>query len=339
MKIAYSILDLVIIGEDKTPLQTIENTVALAQKAEALGYKRFWLAEHHNARNIASNATPLLIGHVASKTNNIRVGSGGIMLPNHSPLIVAEEFGTLGTLYPNRIDMGLGRAPGTDQATAFAINPNRMENTHNFPLNIEKVLQYMSDNNQDAKVRTPIAEGVDTPIYLLGSSTDSAVLAAEKGFPYAFASHFAPAQLTEALRIYRNDFTPSTHAEKPYVIAGVNIIAAETEEEAERIATSMYRAVFGILTNSRNYLQPPTAMTPELRAIATHSSVQAMLQHTFVGTKESIAPQLEAFINTFDIDELMIVSNIYHLEDRIQSYTLAAEVVNSINKKRTLPTL
>lgn len=207
--IRYSILDLAVMTQDSTPAETFKKSLAVAQQGEALGYYRFWLAEHHNMISIASSATAVLIGYIAEGTRSIRVGSGGIMLPNHSPMVVAEQFGTLATLYPHRIDLGLGRAPGTDPETAQAIRSDRMQSVYRFPEEISLIQQYLSPANSTARVRVPFAEGVDVPLYILGSSTDSAHLAARKGLPYAFAAHFAPAQLTHTLNIYYNEFQPS----------------------------------------------------------------------------------------------------------------------------------
>src|SRR5690606_37297422 len=227
--IPYSLLELDFVSKGSTPAETFKNSLKLAQKAEEFGYTRFWLAEHHNTISIASSATSVLIGHIAGGTKTIRVGSGGIMLPNHSPLIVAEQFGTLGALYPNRIDLGLGRAPGTDPATAQAIRADRMQATYQFPEEVSKIQQYFSKENSVSKIRASVAEGIDVPIYILGSSTDSAYLAAKKGLPYAFASHFSTAQLFNAIAIYKANFQPSKFLKEPYIIAGINVIVADTD--------------------------------------------------------------------------------------------------------------
>jgi luciferase family oxidoreductase group 1 len=250
-------LELATVPVNLNPGEVFKNSLDLAQHAEGWGYHRFWLAEHHNMISIASSATSVLIGHIAGGTKSIRVGSGGIMLPNHSPLIVAEQFGTLGSLYPGRIDLGLGRAPGTDQVTAQAIRSDRMNAVYRFPQEVEEIKQYFLKDNSDSRVRATVAEGVDVPIYILGSSTDSAKVAAKQGLPYAFASHFAPDMLFDALRIYYNEFEPSTHLEKPYSIACINVIAAETDYEADRLATSLVRMILGIITNKRDYVRPP----------------------------------------------------------------------------------
>lgn len=331
--IAYSILDLAIIARGVSIQQTFKNSVDLAQKAEAMGYKRFWLAEHHNMPHVASVATSVLIGHVAGNTNTIHVGSGGIMLPNHSPLIVAEQFGTLGTLYPGRIDLGLGRAPGTDQLTAHAIRSDRMQAVNNFPGEIEQIQAYFSKENEWESVRAVVAEGVNVPIYILGSSLDSAHLAAKMGLPYAFASHFATGLLQEALHIYRNEFQPSIYLDKPYTIAGVNVIAAETDDEAERNFTSVIRMFLGILTGKREPLQPPMEMTDELMMIQHNPSVREMLKYSFVGRKEAVAKQIDRFLNETGVDELMVVSNMHAHNDRINSYRILSEVIKERNNK------
>ena len=228
-KTAYSILDLAVISKGKTLRQTFNDSLTLAQLADTTGYTRYWMAEHHNSEAIGSSATSILIGKMAEGTERIRVGSGGIMLPNHSPLIIAEQFGTLGTLYPNRIDLGLGRAPGTDQATASAIRSDFYQAAMAFPEEVQKIQNYFSTNNATQQVRAQVAEGVDVPLYILGSSTDSAHLAAKKGLPYAFASHFATAQLLTALAIYHREFQPSSTLSKPYTIAGISVIIADTD--------------------------------------------------------------------------------------------------------------
>ncbi len=327
----YSILELAIVSQGDSLKDTFDNTLHLAQQAEAFGYKRFWLAEHHNAKNIGSSATSVLIGNVAQGTNTIRVGSGGIMLPNHSPLVIAEQFGTLGILYPNRIDLGLGRAPGTDRETAQAIRSDFMMAAQSFPAEVEKIEQYFSLENRDSKVRATVAEGVEVPLYILGSSTDSAHLAAQKGLPYAFASHFATAQLFEALKIYREEFQPSETLSKPYVMAGVNIIIAETDEEAERMSTSLLRMIIGIFTGNRQPLQKPTDMTPELEELSKHPSVQQMIKYSFIGSKETVKAKVREFIKQTQVEELIAVSHMYDATDRIQSYKWFAEIMKELN--------
>ncbi len=329
MPVPVSVLELATVSKGNTPGDAMRNSLKLAKATEELGYYRFWLAEHHNMISIASMATSVLIGYIAAGTQKIRVGSGGIMLPNHSPLIVAEQFGTLGALYPNRIDLGLGRAPGTDQLTAQAIRPDRMQAQHSFPQDIELIQKYFSADNTGAPVRATVAEGIDVPIWILGSSTDSAQLAAAKGLPYAFASHFAPGQLMEALSIYHNNFEPSAYLKEPYTMAAVNVIAADSHEEAEALSTSLIRMFLGILTNKRDYMQPPAPMTEELRELSMNPHFQRMLKYSFIGTKATVAEKTREFLKATQVNELMVVSNMYHVEDRIKSYRYFAEIMNS----------
>lgn len=327
----YSILDLALVSKGHSLKQTFNNSLELAQQAEGFGYTRYWLAEHHNAVNIGSSATSVLIGYIAEGTKTIRVGSGGIMLPNHSPLIVAEQFGTLGSLYPNRIDLGLGRAPGTDRATALAIRSDFMQAAHSFPEDLEAIQHYFSLDNSTSKIRATVAEGVEVPIYVLGSSTDSAHLAARKGMPYAFASHFATVHLEAALDIYRKEFRPSHDLQSPYVMAGVNIIVADTDAEAESFATSLIRMFLGIFTGKRDYMQPPTAMTQEFRDIMAHPQVNQMLKYSFIGSKTTVKSKIKTFLEYSQADELIAVTNIYDAQDRIRSYALFAEIMDELN--------
>ena len=328
---SYSILDLALVSEGNTLKQTYNDALKLAQQAEKYGYTRYWLAEHHNAPNIASSATSILIGYIAQGTTTLRIGSGGIMLPNHSPLLVAEQFGTLGSLYPNRIDLGLGRAPGTDGETAKAIRSDFMEAAHSFPNEIDKIQKYFSADNSTAKVRATVAEGVEVPLYILGSSTDSAHLAAKKGLPYAFASHFATTHLMEAIAIYRNEFQPSKELEKPYVLAGVNIIVADTDEEAQRLSTSLIRMIVGILTGKRDYVQPPTEMSDDLVEIMQHPQVYQMLKYSFIGSISTVKDHVKKFLDETNADELIAVTHIYDANERIKSYELFAEIMKELN--------
>ncbi|WP_339701778.1 LLM class flavin-dependent oxidoreductase [uncultured Marixanthomonas sp.] len=326
----YSILELATIGVGFKPTDVFKNSLSLAQKAETFGYKRFWLAEHHNMKSIASSATSVLIGHIAGGTETIRVGSGGIMLPNHSSLLISEQFGTLGALYPDRIDLGLGRAPGTDQVTAQAIRPDRMQAVYKFPEELRNIQQYFSTDNQNAKVRAPIAEGVTMPMYILGSSTDSAYLAAKEGLPYVFASHFAPTHLFEALNIYYNNFQPSQYLEKPYTIGCANVIAADTDAEAEKISTSLIRMMVGVMTGQIDYVQPPTEMTSDLKQILQNPAFQKMLKYAFIGSKETVKQQTKKFLKETGVDEIMVASHIYDPEARIKSFEIFSEVMKEI---------
>jgi luciferase family oxidoreductase group 1 len=330
-KTSYSILDLALVSQGHTLKETFNNVLELAQHAETFGYTRYWLAEHHNSPNIGSIATSVLIGYAAQGTKTIRIGSGGIMLPNHSPLVVAEQFGTLGSLYPNRIDLGLGRAPGTDRETAQAIRSDFMEAAQHFPNEIEKIQTYFSKNNENAKVRATVAEGVDVPLYVLGSSTDSAHLAAKKGLPYAFASHFATTHLWDALAIYRKEFKPSEVLEKPYTIVGVNIIIAETDEEAQALSTSLIRMIVGLFTGKRGFVQPPTPMTDYYKEILENPQVHQMLKYSFIGSKTTVKRQVKDFLEKTEADELIAVTNIFDIKDRIRSYELFAEIMDELN--------
>ena len=329
--IPLSILDLAVVLAGKTPDQSFKNSVSLAQKAEDLGYHRFWLAEHHNMAHIASSATSILIGHIAGKTNSIRVGSGGIMLPNHAPLIIAEQFGTLASLYPDRIDLGIGRAPGTDQLTARALQRDDQA-AFEFPKTVKELQEYLSAENSDSPVRAIPGEGLDIPIWILGSSTDSAKLAAAYGLPYAFASHFAPQQLEQALSIYRNNFKPSEQLKEPYTIACVNVTAAETSEEARAMATSMQKIFLGILTNNRQPLQaadPNFKLSPE-----TEQVMQQFLKYSFVGNPAEIKAAISQFVDDTQVDELMVVSHIYDHQARLKSYQIVKDLQNDAPKQQ-----
>ncbi len=322
-KIPLSVLDLALILEGKTISESFQNSLNLAQTVEKIGYKRFWLAEHHNMASIASSATSVLIGYVAGGTSTIRVGSGGIMLPNHSPLVIAEQFGTLASLYPHRIDLGLGRAPGTDQPTAKALQRDDRA-AFQFPNTVRELQNYISANNKNSEVRAIPGEGLDIPIWILGSSTASAKLAASFGLPYAFASHFAPQELHQALRIYRSGFVPSNQLKEPYTIACVNVIAAETTAEAKLIATSMGKVFLGIFTNNRRPLQEPDdtfKLDPRFQPL-----MQQFLTYSFVGNPTEIKDDLTKFVEDTQIDELMVVSHIYDHNARLNSYKILKDL-------------
>ncbi|MGN6477782.1 MAG: LLM class flavin-dependent oxidoreductase [Flavipsychrobacter sp.] len=325
-KIPISILDLAVIKEGKTAGDSFHHSLDLARHAEAWGFKRYWLAEHHNMPSVASSATSVLIGYIAGGTQTLRVGSGGIMLPNHAPLVVAEQFGTLASLYPGRIDLGLGRAPGTDQLTARALRRENIHAEHNFPQDILQLEQFISAENANAQGRAIPGEGLDIPIWILGSSTDSAYLAAMMGRPYAFASHFAPAQLMTAIKIYRQQFKPSQYLDKPYVMACVNVLLADTDAEAQRLATSFYRLFLGIIRNERKPLQPPTDSMDGVWTEYEQAAAQQMLTYAFVGSPATIEKELQVFINETQIDELMITCNVYEHSARIHSYELVSKL-------------
>lgn len=332
--IAYSILELAIVSQGQSIQQTLHNSMALAKAAEECHYKRIWFAEHHNSENIGSSATSLLIGYITENTSSIRVGSGGIMLPNHSPLIIAEQFGTLAHLYPDRIDLGLGRAPGTDQQTAHAIRSDFYQAAQAFPEEVEKIQQYFSVENKSSNVRAAIAEGTDVPLYILGSSTDSAHLAAKKGLPYAFASHFASTYLHQALKIYRQEFQPSKALQQPYILAGINVFVADTDEEAEQLFTSLIRMFVGVLTGARNPLQPPTALTGDLKDMLQHPSLHQMLKYSFVGSKPTVKKEIKAFLEQTGVNELIAVNTMYDINARIKSTRLFSEIMKEINEEK-----
>ena len=255
--VPVSVLDLATIVEGETPVEAFRRSVKLAQQAEQLGYTRYWFAEHHNMESVASSATAVLVGHIAGNTSSIRVGSGGVMLPNHAPLIIAEQFGTLASIYPGRIDLGLGRAPGTDPLTSLALRRNLRDAGEEFPKDVIELINYLGPKDPQAKVRAVPGEGTQVPVWLLGSSMYSAQLAAILGLPFAFASHFAPTYLNDALGMYRSQFKPSEHLQEPYSMACVNVVAADTDEEAEILATSFYQMALGMIRNKRRPLQPP----------------------------------------------------------------------------------
>ena len=319
-EIPLSILDLAPITAGNSAEATFKNSLLLAQRAEELGYHRYWLAEHHNTESVASSATAVLIGYIAGGTKTMRVGSGGVMLPNHAPLVVAEQFGTLASLYPGRIDLGLGRAPGTDQLTAMALRRNRIESVHDFPEDVIALQNYFSKENSTAKVRAIPGEGLDIPIWILGSSTDSARLAALLGLPYAFASHFAPTQFIAAMDIYRNTFRPSKYLDKPYMMACINVIAADTDGEAERLVTSFYQLALGLVTGMRKPLQPPVDNMDNLWNEYQEAMVKQMMLYTFVGGKDKINNELSLFQHQTQLDEMMVTSHIYDPGARIHSY-------------------
>jgi len=327
-RIPLSVLDLAIVVQGGNPTTAIERTVQTAQHTEALGYKRIWLAEHHNMQHIASSATSVLIGHVAGKTKSIRVGSGGIMLPNHSPLVIAEQFGTLESIYPGRIDLGLGRAPGTDQLTAMALRRSNAETSWSFPADVKQLQTYFDDNNSKAKVRAFPGEGLTIPFWILGSSTDSAYLAAEMGLPYAFAAHFAPAQFKIAIAIYRANFKASAQLKTPYVMACVNVIAADTDEEAEFEMTSLLRMFTGIITNMRVPLQPPGDLPEIFNVPEVQATINSMLSCTFAGSGATIKKDLTSFITENGVNELMVSTNMYDIDARLKSYTILYDALH-----------
>ena len=329
--IPYSVLDLATVIEGKIPADSFKNSLDLAQHAERLGYRRFWLAEHHNMASVASAATAVLIGFIAGGTKTIRVGSGGIMLPNHAPLIVAEQFGTLESLYSGRIDLGLGRAPGTDQTTALAIRGENFNAANNFPQDVQTLQTLFSAENKNSKVRAIPGEGLNIPIWILGSSPDSAMLAAAMGLPYAFASHFAPTYFMQAIRLYRENFKPSKHLSKPYVMACVNVVAAESDAEAHRLSTSVLQLFKGIITGERKLLQPPVDSMNNIWTLQEEAAARQMLTYSFIGGPEKIKKDLQRFADATGVNEIMTTSHIYDHKARINSYRLFSEFMQKIS--------
>ncbi|TDM15640.1 LLM class flavin-dependent oxidoreductase [Macrococcus bovicus] len=328
INVPVSVLNLAPIRAGEDAKQAIDNVVDLAQYVEELGYNRFWIAEHHNTPNLASSATVILINQVLNHTQSIQVGAGGIMLPNHAPLVVAEQFGTMETLFPNRLNLGLGRAPGTDMLTASALRRSQHDSVHTFPDDVASLLQYFGPEETQGYVRAYPGADTNVPVFILGSSTDSAHLAARMGLPYVFASHFAPEQMREAIAIYRNLFTPSKYLAEPYVMVGMNVIAAETDEEAEFLSSSMHLMFLSIIRNARQPMQPPT---DQLDAIwSPQEKLMAMSRTTtsLIGSKATIKRQFEAFQQEYQVDEIIAVSYIYDQDKLKRSYQILKEITS-----------
>lgn len=322
-----SVLDLVPYQQGSTISDAFRNSVDLAQNAEAWGYKRYWLAEHHNLEGIASAATAVLIGHIASQTRSIRVGSGGIMLPNHAPLMVAEQFGTLATLYPNRIDLGLGRAPGTDPTTMRALRRGLHSTGEDFPELIDELLYYMQAAEPGRKVRAIPGEGLYVPITILGSSLYSAKLAAKLGRPYAFAGHFAPDQMLAAFSIYRSQFEPSSILNRPYVIAGIPIIAAETDAHADFLSTSLRQRILSLVRGGLKPTPPPVETMDLLWTTRERDHVESMLKLAIIGGPQTVRDRVEKFRKLTDVDELIVTSDLFDHRDRLASYRMISEAI------------
>jgi luciferase family oxidoreductase group 1 len=323
--VPFSVLDLAFITEGSTPADALRNSLDLAQHAEQWGYRRFWLAEHHNMVGIASAATSVVIAHVASGTRTIRVGSGGIMLPNHSPLVIAEQFGTLESLFPGRIDLGLGRAPGTDGRTLRALR-REFESAESFPQDVRELQAFLGDVQPGQAVQAVPGTGTKVPIWILGSSLFGAQLAAAYGLPYAFAAHFAPAHLMEAIEIYRAQFKPSAQCERPYLMIGVTGIAADTDAEARRLFTSPQQAFANIVRGTRGRLRPPIDDIETYWSTAEKAQASAMLACAFVGSRDTLRPALDRFIEKTGADELIIASAIYDHAARLRSYEIFSKI-------------
>jgi luciferase family oxidoreductase group 1 len=328
--IPFSVLDLSPIVEGGDAAQSFRNTLDLARHAERWQYNRYWLAEHHNIPSVASAATAVLIGYVACGTSRIRVGAGGIMLPNHPPLIVAEQFGTLASLYPGRIDLGLGRAPGSDQATARALRRPPTAGDE-FPQDVVELMSYFRQPQPGQVVRAVPGAGLDVPLWILGSSLFGAQLAAALGLPFAFAAHFAPAMLEQALAIYRARFTPSAQLDRPYVMLGVNVVAADSEMEARRLFTSLQQAFVNLRRGQPQPLPPPVDGFAEQLVPFERAMLDDVLRYTVVGAPDLVKDGLEAIIERTGADELMITSQIYDHAARLRSFEITAEARQSLS--------
>jgi luciferase family oxidoreductase group 1 len=324
--IPLSVLDLAPVNQGDTPRQALANTLDLARNAERLGFQRYWLAEHHNMRGIASAATAVVIGHVAAGTKSIRVGAGGIMLPNHAPLVIAEQFGTLESLFPGRIDLGLGRAPGTDQLTAHALRRTLASDPNAFPNDVIELMSYFAPAQPGQRIQAVPGAGLDVPIWILGSSLFGAQLAAMLGLPYAFASHFAPAQMMDAIAIYRERFQPSEQLAKPHVMLGVNVFAAETDAQARLLMSSRQQAFVALRRGEPGPLPPPVEGYEERISPSEKMMLDQLSPGTVFGSPDSVREGLAAFIARTGADELMVTAQIFDHAARVRSYEIAAEV-------------
>lgn len=324
--IPLSVLDLVPIVQGGTVTQALSNSAALAKHVESLGYQRYWLAEHHNMPGIASAATSVVISHVAGQTSTIRVGSGGIMLPNHAPLVIAEQFGTLEALFPGRIDLGLGRAPGTDHVTAHALRRDRRSDGHDFPEQLEELQSYFTPK-EEKRVRAYPGEGQQIPIWLLGSSGFSAQLAGELGLPFAFASHFSPNFTLPALQLYRDHFRPSNVLDKPYAMVAANVIAAETGEEAKKLSTSMLQQFLNLIRGNPSQLPPPVDHMDDIWSPYEKATLLQQFGEPIVGDRNTVKAKLEDFLAHTQADELMIHTQIFDLEARLKSYEIVFDAL------------
>ncbi|MGD6959725.1 LLM class flavin-dependent oxidoreductase [Rossellomorea aquimaris] len=329
-EIPFSVLDLSPITAGSTPADSLRHTLELAQHAEKLDYKRFWLAEHHNMPFIASSATSVVMSHVAAGTSQIRIGSGGIMLPNHAPLVIAEQFGTLESLYPGRIDLGLGRAPGTDQGTARALRRDLGRTGEDFPEQLAELLGYFDPSLAKGNpIKAIPGEGLNIPIWLLGSSGFSAQLAGELGLPFAFAAHFSPLYTLGALQIYRKAFKPSNVLDKPYAMVALNIIAAETDKEAKLLFTTLQQQFLNLMSGNLTQLQPPVDDISEVASSYHLKALEQQLGTSIVGSQQTIKDKLHTFLKESQADEIMAIAQVYDHEARLHSYELLAEITKS----------
>ncbi|HVF45837.1 MAG TPA: LLM class flavin-dependent oxidoreductase [Pyrinomonadaceae bacterium] len=329
--IPFSVLDLAPVKAGGTIADSFRETLALARRAERLGFRRFWLAEHHNMTGIASAATAVLIGHVAGGTSTIRVGSGGVMLPNHSPLVVAEQFGTLESLHPGRIDLGIGRAPGTDQITMRALRRKLAAGEDDFARDVTELLSYFAPARAGQPVRAVPGEGLRVPVWLLGSSLYSARLAALLGLPFAFASHFAPDYLADALDEYRSEFRPSEFLAEPYATACVNVFAADTDEEARRLFTSLQQSFINLRAGRPGPLPPPADPDEAGRSGVESAGIAHALRFSAVGSADTVRRWLASFVRATRVDELMLTAQIHDASARLRSFEIAAAVRDSLD--------
>lgn len=316
----FSILELVPVRDDKSVQFSLHHALELAQHAEKLGYERLWLAEHHNMDGIASSATTVLLGYLLANTSTLKVGSGGIMLPNHAPLVVAEQFGTLQTLYPNRIELGLGRAPGTDQVTMRALRRGRQETEDQFPQDVLEILSYFKDAQPNQRIVATPGQNTNVPVWLLGSSLFSAQLAARLGLPYSFASHFAPRMLGQAIKLYRDNFQPSEYLDKPYVSMGIPTVVAQTDEEANYLATSAYQRVLGLLRGQSLKLKAPVQSMDGLWSVAEKMSVDNFYAMAQIGSIETVKAGLEKILAQYNVDEFIFTCDIYDTDKRLENF-------------------
>jgi len=330
--IPFSILDLAPIAQGATAADALRNSLSLAQHAERLGYRRFWLAEHHNMTGIASAATAVVIGHVAGGTKTIRVGSGGVMLPNHAPLVIAEQFGTLASLFPNRIDLGLGRAPGTDQLTARALRRDLAMRAEQFPSDVQELQSYFAPIQPGQKIRAIPGAGLNVPIWILGSSLYGAQVAALLGLPYAFASHFAPDDMMRALQVYRNRFEPSAQLDRPYAMLTVNVFAADTDAEARRQFTSLQQAFLNLRRGTPGQTPPPVDDIESFWTADEKAGLAHALACSFVGSADAVEQGLRGFIARTQPDELMVSGHFYDPAARLRSIEIGAEVRDRLNR-------
>ena len=324
--VPLSVLDLAPIPEGSDAGQSLRNSADLASRAETFGYKRFWMAEHHSMPGIASAATAVALAYVGSRTSSIRIGAGGIMLPNHAPLVIAEQFGTLEALFPGRVDLGLGRAPGTDQAAAYALRRNLSSDENQFPRDVLELKGYFRGEN--GRVRAIPGEGQDIPLWILGSSLFGAQLAAMLGLPYAFASHFAPQMMMEAITYYRERFEPSEQLDKPYVMLGFNAFVADSDDEAQLLATSVQQAFVALRTGQPSQLPAPKPGYADTLPMNARAILDGVLACSAIGTPAKAREQVEAFVKRTGADELMVTAQIYDHEARVRSYQLLMDALS-----------